>query len=404
MIKIRKKKNSLLLEYSGDESSWVYEKITNESKVTIRKIFTFKNQDLLAENKPSDGSEHENYNNISFALGKMEGDYYKIEARILGLKHDLFLATDMRIDHKIFIAHRDISIFSRIDELISEPIVIGGNRQGAIPIEAFETLLLKFPNSTEVTHYARSRISMILEDYFETMTDAQEKLKKHLQKKPLSYSLERSLISNIYEYEIQKYEYIRDRIEEELGRKSTYSEDNWRDLMLHFILLIFPKYVAVLRNLHLKDFYSKKDKTTNRYADIALVDVNGNIDIIEIKQPFDNCLISNKAYRDNFLPKKELAGAIMQAEKYIFHLNKWGIDGEREITKKHANILPHGIELKITNPKALIILGRTKGLTAKQTFDLELIRRKYSNIMDIITYDDLLCRLNNIIEKLKNSP
>jgi hypothetical protein len=53
--------------------------------------------------------------------------------------------------------------------------------------------------------------------------------------------------------------------------------------MLQFMLLIFPKYVCVLRNVLVKDFYTTPKKPKNRYIDIALVDANGHIDIIEIK-------------------------------------------------------------------------------------------------------------------------
>jgi hypothetical protein len=87
----------------------------------------------------------------------------------------------------------------------------------------------------------------------------------------------------------------------------------------------------------------------------------------------------------------------MQVEKYIFHLSKWGRDGEREILKKRKAELPPDFEIKVTNPQAMIILGRDKDFTGEQKFDFEIIKRKYANIIDIMTYDDLLRRLDNII-------
>ena len=59
------------------------------------------------------------------------------------------------------------------------------------------------------------------------------------------------------------------------------------------------------------------------------------------------------------------------------------------------------IELKITNPKAMILLGRDNDFTGNQRFDFEIIRRKYANMLDIMTYDDLLRRVGNIIEMMK---
>lgn len=91
----------------------------------------------------------------------------------------------------------------------------------------------------------------------------------------------------------------------------------------------------------------------------------------------------------------------MQAEKYLFHLSKWGCAGEQEIYRKRKSELPAGLELKITNPKALILLGRDNDFTGEQRFDFEIIRRKYANMLDIMTYDDLLRRLENIIVMMK---
>ena len=128
--------------------------------------------------------------------------------------------------------------------------------------------------------------------------------------------------------------------------------------------------------------------------------------MIEIKKPFDNALVGRSLYRGNSIPTRELSGSIMQAEKYLFHLSKWGAPGERELTERYRTVLPGSMTLRVTNPKAMIIIGRDRGpdgsptFTSQQMFDLEVIKRKYANMMDILTYDDLLRRLNNIIASL----
>jgi len=264
-------------------------------------------------------------------------------------------------------------------------------------------LLKNFPTSTELNHYANSRISIILKEYLGTMSDAQEKLNNFLKKKKgtnKSLLYKTSEIKDLYEYETKKYEYIRDRIKEMLKESRNYSESEWQKLMLKFILLIFPKYVSVLENIQIKDYYSK-EKPIPRSIDLGLVDANGNLDIIEIKKPEDNCLLYNSKYRDNYTPKKNLSGVIMQAEKYLFHLSKGGLGAEKEITKKYTSDLPTGISIKITKSKALIIVGRSNNFVADQIFDFEIMKRKHANIIDIITYDDLLSRLENIINKFK---
>jgi len=99
--------------------------------------------------------------------------------------------------------------------------------------------------------------------------------------------------------------------------------------------------------------------------------------------------------------------SIMQAEKYLFHLSKWGVEGEKKLSAKYKDELPPGMTIRVINPKAMIIIGRDRridgsaALAADQMFDLEVIKRKYANMMDIMTYDDLLRRLRNIIVSLR---
>ncbi|MBE0507010.1 MAG: DUF4263 domain-containing protein [Marinospirillum sp.] len=395
MIRLSKQNSQLLLTYQADrfnDARWLDDKLQEDGEVTLRRTFTFTSADLLVQQEPSDDER-------VFLLGVLEGGYYKIGKDILGIKHDLLLDGDMEIEPKSFIAQRDISVFRKIDDLIDEPIVVGGNEESAVPLDDFELLLKTFPTSTELTHYARTRIARVLKDYFGTISDAEGKLNQYLNRKnKLPAQSRESIVSN---FEVQKFEYVHFELEAMLSEVDSYSEKDWQKKILALLLFVFPKYVAVLENVHIKDFYSNQSKATDRYIDLMLVDANGSIDIIEVKKPFSKALVSHHKYRDNHTPRKELAGSVMQAEKYLFHLNKWGHAGEQEIYNKRKAELPAGIELKITNPKAMILLGRDNDFVGQQRFDFEIIRRKYANMLDIMTYDDLLRRVSNIIEMMK---
>ena len=399
MIRIFKEQARLLLTYQPDrfnDTRWLDEKLRQDGSVTLRRTFTFTNAGLASIGKPfqiDDDSER------VFVLGVSEGDYYKVNKDVLGLKYDLRLDRAMKLEPRTFVANRDISIFRKIDELIDEPIIVGGADESAIPLADFDQLLKTFPTSTELTHYARSRIARVLKDYFGTLSDAERHLNKYLEKKSrLVTSSPGGLIET---FELQKFEYIHAELKEMLREAEEYQEKDWQRKILDLLLFIFPKYIAVLENVQIKDFYSKPGRATNRYIDLMLVDANGSVDIIEVKKPFSNALLSRHKYRDNHTPRTELAGAVMQAEKYLFHLSKWGCTGEQEIYKKHKSELPVDIQMKITNPKALILLGRDKDFTDEQRFDFEIIRRKYANMVDIMTYDDLLRRVENIIAMMK---
>ena len=401
MIKISKQADGLLLTYVSDRFGglqWLAEKLKQDGEVTLRRTFTFTTGDLLSPAQHTgdyDEAEH------IFKLATTEDGYFRIDKATLGLKRDLLLDMAMKLEPQVFIANRDISIFRKIDELIDEQIIVGGENESAIPLVDFEQLIQTFQTSTELTHYARSRISRVLKDYFGTISDAEGKLNSYLaRKKRLSPKSRNSILEN---FELQKFEYIHSELDGMLKDVDSYSERDWQKRILDLLLFVFPKYIAVLENVHIKDFYSKHGKVTDRYIDLMLVDANGNTDIIEVKKPFANALLSRTTYRGNHTPRIELAGSVMQAEKYLFHLSKWGQAGELEISKKRNSELPSGMELKITNPKAMILLGRDDDFSGEQRFDFEIIRRKYANMIDIMTYDDLLRRLENIIVMMKRN-
>jgi len=399
-IKFVAQQGRLLLKYRPSDirdPRYIGYKLDAEGQVTVRKVFSFETADVVERTESEEDSEFE----YTFLFGIADGPYFRIKAKILGLKHDLMLAKNMKLSAKSFIAYRDISVFRRIDKLIDEAIVVGGDEDGAIPQEAFDELLANFPTTTEVDHYARARVTEILKDYLGTMSDAQIKLDNFLNRKKTIRN--RSKIDFIKDYEPKKFEYVRDEISAMLQKveadPKVYNEQDWQRQITEFILLIFPKYVAVLEKIHIKDFYPKGCKQqTKREIDLMLVDVNGSVDIIEVKKPKSDQLLSRAVgSRGNYTPASALSEAIMQVEKYLFHLGKWGRPGEMDIQERRRDELPSGVEVRVTNPKAMLILGRDKDFDLDQLFDFEIIKRKYANIVDIMTYDDLLRRLETII-------
>ena len=164
---------------------------------------------------------------------------------------------------------------------------------------------------------------------------------------------------------------------------------------MQIILLLYPKYIHVFKEAPVRDTYNN----ANRNIDYLLVDSSGNTDIIEIKKPFDKRIVTVRTYRDNYIPLRELSGTVMQIEKYIFYLNKWGRKGEDKLTAYYKDKLAENFKIKITNPSGIIIMGRKKGMTNEQLQDFEVIKRKYKNVIDIITYDDLLERLEFTISQ-----
>ena len=408
MLKFQPTATGVNLEYEGDlrsSNEWVWEDLKTNRVTRLARVFWFKFTDLI--NLPSQNQDFENYV-YQFRLGTFEDDYVRIPARVLNINNDLLISRDLTLKRSIFAAERNISIFGRLSALIdhSDPIVIGGSRPDAIPWKVFEELLKKFPNAYELDRYADARVHTILYQYLDGMKDARGRYENYLNKKTSITGITKLDLSALKRLEIEKYVLIRDLIDDALKTKKHWAESDWQQLMLTFLLLLFPKYIKVLENVTIHDYYSDPTKKTNRYIDIALVDANGNLDIMEVKKPFDDKILRKSLYRGNSTPTSELSGSIMQAEKYLFHLSKWGVNGETILTAKYSNQLPTSMKIRISNPKAIIIVGRDQiggvNMTGSQLLDFEVIKRKYANVMDIVTYDDLLRRINNTIAALSS--
>jgi hypothetical protein len=409
MITFAVDQDGLILKYSSEfrGNAWIWEELKTHGEVTISRVFTLERGYLIEEPGDDQNEEFE----YQFRFAKRDGAYHRIKGQVFSIPNDVLIAdSGITLERKLFVAERNISIFRRLAEVIGpdRDIVVGGSQSGSIPVDIFEQLLRKFPNSTELNHYANARVSNIIGEYFDGTRDFRTQYETYLNRRKTVVSTPPFHPRELLQAEIVKFELIRNTIKEWLETSEGRTEKEWQKMLLSFILLIFPKYVAVLENVQIEDHYSIPGTTSNRFIDIALVDANGNLDVIEIKRPFDDVLLSKTRYRDNFVPTRDLSGTVMQAEKYLFHLSKWGVAGEAKLSKKYGEQLPPGMSIQITNPKALLILGRDRkpdggtALDQHQAFDLEVIKRKYVNMMDIITYDDLLRRLDNIIASLSH--
>jgi len=379
----------LIYEPNQADPNWVNANLKSDGEISLRsQTFTFKREDLYKFDDEGFGEEY----TFLFAQRKSGSEYYKIPGRRLGISRDIYFNQDIEISIKYFVAHYNISIFKKIGNLIDEDLYISGNQDNAISKSDFAVLMKNFPNTYELQKYTDARLAVVLGDYFSSASTANDRYKKYMNKRVTVH--ETDLTETFKEIELIKFQTLYEKLTKMLERPDAFNEKQWQTEILDIILLLFPKYVYAFENAVVKDEYKGK----NRKLDLVLVDAEGHIDVIEIKKPFDDAVVSSGKYRDNYVPKHELSGSIVQLEKYIFHLNKSGKKGEQKLTEQFKRKLPEDFEIKITNPSGLVIVGRSNNLNAEQKVDFEVIKRKYKNLLDIITYDDLLERLHRIIE------
>ncbi len=402
MIEFKIEKNAVIAIYTtrGNNINWLIKKFDEGEKYDFQRTFTFGKDDLISEIPRKLEREFEldlfdlEIDPISFRFATLENDYYKVNKGVVSDKIDVYIHRDIKITTELFLVESDISIVKKIENLVSEDIYIGGDNKSSIEETVYLELINSFPNSYEKKLYADAKITNLIKEFFTTTIDAEEKFQNYLNKKESSIGT--NLIKTFKDIELIKYETILDKLTLMLTDENNYSEKQWQKEILDIILLLYPKYILAFTEVPIK-----ADDIKQKFLDFLLIDANGNTDIIEIKKPFENSIMTKGLYRNNYIPLRELSGTVMQIEKYIYCLNRWSVKGEKYLTEKYRAELPADFDIKITNPSGIIIMGRENLLSKEQRQDFEVVKRKYKNVIDIITYDNLIDRLKYTINRIK---
>lgn len=394
------KEKKLILRFETErEIEWIKEYLFDRNKLLFSKVFNFDDDDLILYQNSKDDFEP---NIVKLKLGSLENDgYYKIKGTKLHLRNDLYIHESIDLDLNFFLLKRSpslkISLFKKIDLFLDEDIYIGGKKKSSISYEEYQKIKKKSPTNYELSLYFDARLTTILSSYFDSVSNVEEKYEKYINKRPSRKGI--NITQYFKKYEQEKYELILNKLTEMLKNQEKYAEKIWQKEILQILRLIYPKYIATLSEVKIST-----DDSRVKYLDYALVDINGNIDIFELKRPLNEQLItSKKSYRNNYTPRSKLSGTIMQIEKYIYYLSRWGERGEKILSERYQKKkeIPKNFKLKITNPSGYIIMGRDNTFNEYQKQDLEIIKRKYKHIIDIITYDDLIRRLEFLVKSFQ---
>lgn len=409
MISFERKDSLVIISYSTDrDNKWVFDKFNNGDSYAFNKVYNLSSKNFYGEQNPKEIDEDKlsiydiEPEPIDFIFARLIDDYYKIDKGILVDKFEIYFHKDFEFENRVFIAEGDISIFKKIVQVINEDIFIGGSNSNAISEVDFFGIINDFPNPYEKKLYSEARLTNVIKEFFSSTINAEKKFEKYISKKATTKG--QNLTKIFSDIELLKYQTILEKLEKMLSIEGTYSENDWQDEILQIILLLYPKYFLVFKEAPIKPNYDKENIIRDeKYIDILLLDSDGNIDLIEIKKPSNSSLMTKGLYRSNHIPLRELSGTVMQIEKYIYYLNRWGENGEVFLTNKYKDEIPQGFEINITNPKGFIIMGREHNLSIEQKKDFEVVKRKYKNVIDIISYDDLLNRLKFMIEQIKKN-
>lgn len=133
---------------------------------------------------------------------------------------------------------------------------------------------------------------------------------------------------------------------------------------------------------------------TTSFPDFLLVTYDEYLDILEIKTPFTELLSEDKDHK-NYFWNREISKAIAQVENYIQAVEEIG----PKVRTKVKDL--YGIDLRVIKPRGIIFAGNSTQFKGQKLIqdDFRLLNQGLKNVT-IVTYDELLTRLQNYIVAL----
>ncbi len=399
--------NELYLIYRPrDDTGWVRDRFERDEELLVKGTFHLTSKDLVedvAEEAANAAGDEEGAlwiddDRLVFAIAAAEGEYFRFKPQVLGFETPVLLHRKARPNWKWFSAERKVSILSIVQSLGLERIVIGGSDPDAIPIPEYERLLDQLPTPYELRRYVQARVGTVVRQYTAPAIDAEALLNAYVDRRTTATAP--NLEAPFRQFDVVKYAFALERLQAMLANETGTSEAQWQLEIVEIILLLNPRYIKAFTEVRLWD----ADASTWRRIDILLVDASGNVDVIEIKKPMGKPIMLPVRYRDHHLPMRDLVGAMGQVTHYLRHLSRWGPAGEDYLTQLLSTDLPAGFKIRIINPSGIVIMGRSNTLSDAQRREFEVLRRDSKGIVDIVTYDDLLARVQAVLDQLRNGP
>jgi hypothetical protein len=167
-----------------------------------------------------------------------------------------------------------------------------------------------------------------------------------------------------------------------------HSESWWQNYIQARILIMQQGYIRPIEKMNVAIGNTK-------FPDFALVTHDNYLDILEIKKP-DTTILREDRSRGNYHWDTEISRAIIQVENYLEHIASQASQ-VRGFVKD-----TYGLELKVVRPRGFILAGNSVEFSSqKQRDDFRLLSHGLKNVT-VITYDELLVRLENHIRVLEN--
>ena len=181
--------------------------------------------------------------------------------------------------------------------------------------------------------------------------------------------------------EIDSLKRLATEVKTELGNQ--HPESWWQNYIQARILIMQQGYIRPVEKMNVAIGNTK-------FPDFALVTHDNYLDILEIKKP-DTVILKEDKSRGNYHWDTEISRAIIQVENYLEHISNQAAQ-VRSFVKDS-----YDLELKVVRPRGVILAGNSAEFSSqKQRDDFRLLSHGLKNVI-VITYDELLVRLENHI-------
>lgn len=170
--------------------------------------------------------------------------------------------------------------------------------------------------------------------------------------------------------------------------KAGHSEAWWQIYIKKNILIIQQGYIKAIEKMNISIGDTK-------FPDFSLITHDNYLDILEIKKP-DTDLLKYDKDRNNYYLDAEISRAVVQVENYIANVTRYGDAVRTYILDNYT------MNIKAIKPRGIILAGDASLFTEqKEKDDFRLLAQSNKNIQ-IITYDEMLTRLQNYIKVLES--
>ncbi len=176
----------------------------------------------------------------------------------------------------------------------------------------------------------------------------------------------------------EKYKYVIDKFKNLLSKPDT-TEKEWQKFIHEYYRYFFPEYINITRERKIKGLEQEV-----KYVDFLLNNQTSTL-LLEIKRP-NQQIMSKSKDRNNHFFVSSINKAILQIHRYLYAFKNEMFNNRKEISVK-----------------AILLVGYFDNSEDEKTKnDFKMARSIYKDI-EIMTYYELLNKIENIYDLLINS-